>query len=90
MGLTMTRPEKAKEMADLIYALREASGNAALHGDLNIAEVVNSLGQAFASVLVGAYAQKEREIVLSMLPDLIRASFSEWEKIYSDYRRSKD
>lgn len=86
MALLMTRPEKAEDMARLVYAIREATVGPARDGGLNFAETVNAFGQAFASLLVGAYDQKEREIVLSMFPDLVLAYFPQWEKIYKQHR----
>lgn len=88
MSLTMTRPEKSKTMATLVYAIREATVGPARDGELNIAEVVNAFGQVFASVLVGAYHQKQREIVLSAFPDLVRAYYPQWEEIYAKHRHA--
>ena len=86
MGFTMTRPEKAEAMTRLVYAIREATVNPARDGELNLAEVINAFGQAFASVLVGAYGQKNREVVLSSFPDVVRAYYPQWEKIYAQAR----
>lgn len=85
----MTRPEKAEAMSKLVYAIREATVSPARHGELNIAEVINAFGQAFASVLVGAYDQKNREVILSMFPDLVRAYYADWEKIYVAHREPR-
>ena len=85
MGLTMTRPEKSEEMAKLVYAIREATVGPARDGELNLAEVINAFGQALASVLVGAYDKKNREVVLSCFPDLVRAYYPQWEKIYASH-----
>jgi hypothetical protein len=63
MGLIQTRPEKAEAMSRLVYAIREATVDPARHGDLNLAETVNAFGQALASILVGAYPPKNREVV---------------------------
>lgn len=86
MSLTQTRPEKTPQMTALVYALREASAEPARHGELNIAEVINAHAQALASILVGAYDNKNREIVLSMFPDVVRAYFPQWEKIYAEHK----
>jgi hypothetical protein len=82
MGLTMTRPEKSEQMTALVYAIREAAVGPARDGELNIAEVVNGFGQAFASILVGAYDPKNRQVVLTAFPDLVRAYYPQWEEIY--------
>lgn len=81
--MIFTRPEKSLEMTKLVYALREAAVTPARDGDLNLAEVINALGQALASILVGAYDEKNREVMLMALPDLVRAYFPQWEKIYA-------
>lgn len=83
MGLSITRQEKSADMSALVYAIREATVTPARAGNLNIAEVVNAFGQAFASILVGAYDAKEREIVVSTFPDLVRAYYPQWEEIYA-------
>lgn len=88
MGLTMTRPEKAEEMAKLVHAIREATVGPARDGGLNLSETVNAFGQVLASVLVGAYEPKNREVVLSMFPDLVRAYYPQWEKIYAAHGHS--
>jgi hypothetical protein len=87
MGLTYSRPEKSDEMSALVYAIREAAIGPARDGHLNIAEVVNAFGQAFASILVGAYDPKNREVVISTFPDLVRAYYPQWEKIYATHQR---
>lgn len=71
-------------MSRLVYAIREAAVGPARAGDLNLAEVVNAFGQVFASILVGAYETKNREVILSALPDLVRAYFPIWEQIYAN------
>lgn len=81
MALMMTRPEKSAEMTALVYAIREATVTPARDGGLNLAEVINAFGQAFASILVGAYDPKNREVVVSTFPDLVRAP--QWEEIYA-------
>lgn len=88
MSLTWTRPEKLMEMTVLVHALRETAIKPARDGDLNLAEVINAFGQAFASILVGAYDAKNREVVVSTFPDLVRAYYSQWEAIYADHPRS--
>lgn len=88
MALTMTRPEKAHEMTMLVHAIREATVAPARDGQLNIAEVINAFGQALASILVGAYDTKNREVVVSTFPDLVRACYPQWEAIYADHFRS--
>lgn len=89
MGLTMTRPEKSEQMSALVYAIREATVTPARDGELNLAEVINAFGQVFASILVGAYGAKEREIVVSTFPDLVRAYYPQWEAIYADAALSR-
>lgn len=83
MGLTQTRPEKSAEMSALVYAIREAAIAPGRDGTLNLAEVINAFGQAFASILVGAYGPKNREVVVSTFPDLVRAYYPQWEAIYA-------
>ena len=83
MSLSITRPEKREEMAKLVYAIREATVGPARDGGLNLSETINAFGQAFASVLVGAYDHKNREVVLSCFPDLVRAYYPQWEEIYA-------
>lgn len=84
MSLTWTRPEKSVEMTALVYAIREATVGPARDGNLNLAEVINAFGQVFASILVGAYDDKNREVVVSTFPDLVRAYYPQWEAIYAD------
>lgn len=83
MGLTMTRPEKSAEMTALVYAIREAAVTPARDGGLNLTEVINAFGQAFASILVGAYDAGNREVVVSTFPNLVRAYYADWEAIYA-------
>lgn len=83
MPLIQTRPEKAEQMTVLVGTIRNEIAKQASSGELNLAECVNATAQVFSSVLVGAYDKKNREIVLSMLPDLVRAYFPQWEKIYA-------
>lgn len=95
MALIWTRPERSKEMTALVYAIREAAVSPARDGELNISEVINGFGQAFASILVGAYDTKDREVVVSTFPDLVRAYYPQWEEIYAaesahTQRRSAD
>lgn len=85
MGLTQTRPEKVEAMSKLVHAIREATVAPARDGELNLAEVINAFGQAFASILVGAYEPKNREVVVSTFPDVVRAYYPQWEKIYADH-----
>lgn len=88
MGLTYTRPEASRAMTELVYALREAVAERARSGDINIAEGINAMAQALASVLVGAYqSDKHREVVLSTFPDVVRAYYPQWEKIYAAHVR---
>ena len=86
MGLILSRPEKSEAMSRLVNAIREAAVGPARDNELNLAEVINAFGQAFASILVGAYREKERKIVLAGLPDLIEAYYPKWEKIYAKWR----
>lgn len=81
--MIITRPEKSKEMTALVHALREAAVAPARDGTLNLAEVINAFGQAYASILVGAYDAKHREVMLMAFPDLARAYFPQWEEIYA-------
>lgn len=83
MSLLTTRPEKSEAMTRLVYAIREATVEPARNGELNLAEVINAFGQAFASILVGAYDKKNREVVVSTFPDVVRAYYPQWEKIYA-------
>lgn len=83
-----SRPEKSEAMERLVYAVREAMVAPARDGDLNLAEVCLVLANVLASVLVGAYDQKNREIVLSAFPDVVRTSFPQWEKIYADFLKA--
>lgn len=83
MPLMMTRPDKSHEMSVLTHAIREAAIAPARAGQLNLAEVINAFGQAFASILVGAYDAKNREVVVSTFPDLVRAYYPQWEAIYA-------
>lgn len=85
MSLAQTRPEKSLEMTKLVYAIREAAVGPARDGDLNLAEVINGFAQAFASILVGAYDSKNREVVVSTFPDVVRAYYPAWEKIYAEH-----
>jgi hypothetical protein len=89
MSLVETRPEKVEDMSRLVYAIREATVGPARDGNLNLSEVINGFGQALASVLVGAYDKKNREVVLTMFPDLVRGYFSQWEKIYANHGRGQ-
>lgn len=83
MPLMMSRAEKSTEMSVLVHAIREAAIAPARDGNLNLAEVINAFGQAFASILVGAYNPKNREVVVSTFPDLVRAYYPQWEAIYA-------
>jgi hypothetical protein len=83
MALMQTRPEKSEDMSRLVYAIREATVGPARDGNLNLAEVINGFAQAFASILVGAYDSKNREVVVSTFPDVVRAYYPQWEKIYA-------
>lgn len=83
MGLVHTRPESSKAMTELVYALRDVVATRAMKGEVNLAEAVNAMAQALASVLVGAYDAKNREVVLSMFPDVVRLYYPQWEKIYA-------
>lgn len=85
MSLMQTRPEKSLEMTKLVYAIREATVGPARDGQLNLAEVINGFAQVLASVLVGAYDAKSREIVVSTFPDVVRAYYPAWEKIYAEH-----
>lgn len=83
--MEITRKEKSEAMTVLVLAIRTTVVENARRDELNLAEVLNAMGQSFASVLVGAYNDKNREIVVSALPDLIRAHYPQWEKIYADH-----
>jgi hypothetical protein len=83
MSLTHTRPEKSQAMSELVYAIREAVVGPAREDDLSIAEVLHAYAHVFASILVGAYKTKNREVILAMLPDMVRSHFPQWEKIYA-------
>lgn len=81
--MEMTREEKSDAMTRLVYAIRQTVVENARKDELNIAEVLNAMGQSFASVIVGAYEGRNREIVVAALPDLIRAYYPQWESIYA-------
>lgn len=81
--MILTREEKSDEMTALVHVLREMAVAPAREGKLNLAEVINAFGQAFASILVGAYDTKNREVLLMAYPDLVRAYFPQWEAIYA-------
>jgi hypothetical protein len=83
MALTMSRSEKSAEIFELACAIRAATIAPARDGELNLAEIINAFGQAFASILVGAYGNKNREVVLTTFPDLVRTYFPQWEAIYA-------
>lgn len=87
--LAHTRPEKNVAMTKLVYALRNAVAASVRTDGINIAEAVNAAAQAVASVLVGAYRGREREIVLSAFPDVVRAYYPAWEKIYAEFNASR-
>lgn len=84
MGLVMPRPEKADEMTRLVHAIREAAVAPARNGELNLSEVINCMGQALASILVGAYHSKNRDVVMEGFPELVRAYYPRWEKLYAE------
>lgn len=83
-----SRPEKSEAMERLVYAVRESMVAPARDDDLNLAEVCIVLANVLASILVGAYGEKNRAIVLSAFPDVVRAHFQQWEKIYADFRQA--
>lgn len=83
MSLTTTRPEKSAAMSKLVHALRETMINVVTEEEMNIAEAVNGTAHFLASILVGAYHKKERDVVMSAFPDVVRAYYPEWEKIYA-------
>lgn len=86
MGLTQTRPEKAEATTRAVGAMRNVLAKKARAAGLNHAEAINAAAQVFTSILVGAYqTEKDREIVISVLPDLVRAYIPQWEKIYADF-----
>lgn len=80
--MLQTRPEKAEAMTRIVYELRNVAAKAGREGDLNLAEVLNAFGQAYASVIAGAYNAKSREVILDAIPHLIRAYFPQWDRIY--------
>lgn len=82
--LVQTRPEKMEAMSKLAHALREVAVGPARNGELNLAETINASAHLMASILAGAYGTKDREVVLSMLPDLIRCYFQQWDDLYKD------
>jgi hypothetical protein len=88
--LVATRPEKSDDMNRLVHAIREAAVAPARNGELNLAEVTNAFASALASILVGAYLPKHREAVLLMYPDLVRAYFPQWEKIYASHNAAPE
>lgn len=90
MSLTMTRPEKTEAMTKLVYGLREVMREVVIGEQMNIAEAVNGAAHFLASILVGAYHEKEREVVVSTFPDVVRAYYPEWERIYAADREAKE
>ena len=86
MALTQKRQENSEAMTKLVYALRETVAASARSGEVNIAESLNAMGQAFSSIIAGAYRDnKTREIVIMGLPELIRLYLPLWDKIYADH-----
>lgn len=82
MSLTFTRPEKSIAMTKLVYAMRSAMIDVVTEEQLNIAEAVNATAQLVASMMVGAYGDdKEREMVMSFFPDVVRSYYPQWERI---------
>ena len=89
MALTMTRPEKELGMTEAVGEMRNTLAQIALKNELNIAEAVNAAAQVFTSILVGGYSSvKDREVVISALPDLVRAYIPQWEKVYAEFERT--
>lgn len=85
-----TRPEKSQEMTKLVGTLRNAIADAGRNDGINLAEAVSALAQTISSVLVGAYNAKNREIVLMAMPDVVRAYYPLWEKIYGAHGLTVD
>ncbi len=85
MGLLMSRPEKADEMTRLVHAIRETAVAPARNGELNLTEVINCMGQALSSILAGAYHGKNRDVVMEGFPELVRAYYPQWDKLYADH-----
>lgn len=91
MNLTHTRREKAMACNKACYAMRETMAAHARRDGLNHAEALNAAAQVFSSILAGSYSgQKEREIVISAIPDLVRAYLPQWDKIYLEFRQSEE
>lgn len=90
MGLTQTRPEKNEAMTRAAHAARNALAKAAREEGLNIAEAMNASAHVMSALLVGAYSTaRDREIVLSAMPDIVRAYFPQWEAIYRAHTPDK-
>lgn len=84
--LTLTRPEKDHACSQTCFAMRAAMVEHVVANDLNHAEALNAAAQVFSSILAGAYAApRDREIVISGLPDIVRAYLPQWDKIYADF-----
>lgn len=86
--MIVSRPEKHEAMSRAVFATRNALIEQTRAGELNIAEVCMVVASVFAATLAGAYDEKNREVVLSGLPDVVRTCFPEWERIYSSIRPS--
>lgn len=81
--MIFTRPEKSDAMSRLVQSLRDSIITSATEEGLNLPETLNATAHLVASILVGAYDKKNQEVVLSTFPDVVRAYFPQWEKIYS-------
>lgn len=91
MSLTQSRQEKQTAIIEAAGEMRNALAGVAQRNELNIAEAMTAATHALVSVIVGGYAPgKNREIVLGSIPDLMRASIPDWERIYASFNRRTD
>lgn len=87
MSLTQTRPEKQTAILEAAGEMRNALASVAQRNELNIAEAMVAATHSLVSVIVGGYAPgKNRDIVLSAIPDLMAATIPDWERIYSSFK----
>jgi len=88
--MTWTRAEKALGTEGAAYAMRSAMAKVAIEHGLNHAEMINATAHVFASILAATYErEKDRDVVLSGLPDVIRSYVPQWQKIYAEFAGSR-
>jgi len=82
--MTWTRAEKDHASEEAAYAMRSAMAKVAIEHGLNHAEMINATAHVFASILAATYErEKDRDVVLSGLSDVIRAYVPQWQRIYA-------